>query len=89
MCSDKASRKSNARLIGKEMYEARKQGRDIPTALGVLDDDEDEIKLVKHLILHMTEYDSTQRPSSSKVLEALKELRFQVFNLNCIRVHVQ
>ena len=65
--------------LGEEMYEAFKSGEDIPKAdVEITDDDPSEVRRMKELIVEMTAYEASDRPTIQQVLAVLAELNAQV-----------
>ena len=65
--------------LGEEMYEAFKKGEEIPQAdVEITDDDPPEVRRMKELIVEMTAYEASDRPTIQQVLAVLTELNAQV-----------
>ena len=65
--------------LGEEMYEAFKKGEEIPQAdVEITDDDPPEVRRMKELIVEMTAYEASDRPTIQQVLAVLAELNDQV-----------
>ena len=65
--------------LGKEMYEAFKNGEEIPQAdVEITDDDPPEVRRMKELIVEMTAYEASGRPTIQQVLAVLAELNTKV-----------
>ena len=65
--------------LGEEMYEAFKNKTKIPQAdVEITDDDPPEVRRMKELIVEMTAYEASKRPTIQQVLAVLKELNDQV-----------
>ena len=65
--------------LGEEMYEAFKNGEEIPQAdVEITDDDTPEVQRMKELIVEMTAYEASDRPTIQQVLAVLAELNDQV-----------
>ena len=65
--------------LGEEMYEAFKNGEEIPQAdVEITDDDPSEVRRMKELIVEMTAYEASDRPTIHQVLAVLSELNAQV-----------
>ena len=61
--------------LGQEMYEAAKNGDEMPEAdVELSDDDSPVVKRIKELIIEMTAYKASDRPSAQHVLSVLTEL---------------
>ena len=72
-------RQGEARGLGEEMYEAFKKGEEIPEAdVEITDDDPPEVRRMKELIVEMTAYEASDRPTIQQVLAVLAELNSQV-----------
>ena len=66
-------------VLGKEMYEASKKHKKIPQAdVEITDDDPPEVRRMKELIVEMTAYEASDRPTIQQVLAVLEELNAQV-----------
>ena len=63
--------------LGEEMFEAYKNGEEIPKFDEIDEDDSPDLLEMKNLIFHMTSYEREDRPTSTDVLH-------QVYAL-CIR----
>ena len=60
--------------LGIEMYEAFKNGEEIPQAdVEITDDDPPEVRRMKELIVEMTAYEASDRPTIQQVLAVLNE----------------
>ena len=69
--------------LGEERYEAFKNGEEIPQAdVEITDDDPPEVRRMKELIVEMTAYEASDRPSIQQVLAVLAELNDQVRHNN-------
>ena len=65
--------------LGEEMYDAFKKGEEIPQAdIEITDDDPPEVRRMKELIVEMTAYEASDRPTIQQVLAVLAELNAQV-----------
>ena len=65
--------------LGEEMYEAFKKGEAIPQAdVEITDDDPPEVRRIKELIVEMTAYEASDRPTIQRVLAVLEELDAKV-----------
>ena len=65
--------------LGEEMYEAFKKGEEIPQAdVEITDADPPEVRRIKELIVEMTAYEASDRPTIQQVLSVLAELNAQV-----------
>ena len=65
--------------LGEEMYDAFKKGEEIPQAdVEITDDDPPEVRRMKELIVEMTAYEASDRPTIQQVLAVLAELNVQV-----------
>ena len=65
--------------LGEEMYEAFKNKEEIPQAdVEITDDDPPEVRRMKELIVEMTAYETSDRPTIQQVLTVLAELNAQV-----------
>ena len=65
--------------LGEEMYEAVKKGEEIPQAdVEITDDDPPEVRRMKELIVEMTAYEASDRPTIQQVLADLADLNDQV-----------
>ena len=65
--------------LGKEMYEAFKNKKEIPQAdVEITDEDPAEVRRMKELIVEMTAYKASDRPTIQQVLAVLAELNVQV-----------
>ena len=65
--------------LGEEMYEAFKNGEEIPQAdVEITEDDPPEVRRMKELIVKMTAYEASDRPTIQQVLDLLAELTAQV-----------
>ena len=53
--------------LGEEMYEAHKLGDAMPEAVEFCDDDTAKLEDMKNLILHMTSYEPSDRPTAMDV----------------------
>ena len=68
-------KQGEADSLGEEMYDAYKAGEKMPVAVDVEDDDSVDIMQVKGLIVTMTSYERTERPTAEEVLEMLRAVR--------------
>ena len=65
--------------LGEEMYEAFRKGEEIPQAdVEITDDDPPEVRRMKELIVEMTAYEASDRPTIQQVLAVLADLKAQV-----------
>ena len=65
--------------LGEDMYDAFKDGEEIPRAdVEITDDDPPEVRRMKELIVEMTAYEASDRPTIQQVLAVLAELNDQV-----------
>ena len=65
--------------LGEEMYEAVKNSEEIPQAdVEITDDDPPEVRRMKELIVKMTAYEASDRPTIQQVLAVLAKLNAQV-----------
>ena len=65
--------------LGEEMYVAFKSGEEIPQAdVEITDDDLPEVRRMKELIVEMTAYEASDRPTIQQVMAVLTELNAQV-----------
>ena len=65
--------------LGEVMYEAFKKGEEIPQAdVENTDDDSPEVRRMKELIVEMTAYEASDRPTIQQVLAVLTKLNEQV-----------
>ena len=65
--------------LGEAMYEAFKSGGEIPQAdVDITDDDPPEVRRMKELIVEMTSYEASDRPTIQQVLAVLAELNAKV-----------
>ena len=65
--------------LGEDMYDAFKDGEEIPRAdVEITDDDPPEVRRIKELIVEMTAYEASDRPTIQQVLAVLAELNAQV-----------
>ena len=61
--------------LGEDMYDAVKNGTEMPTAVDFEDDDLTELRKIKELIVTMTSHERTARPTAEAVLKALRSIR--------------
>ena len=61
--------------LGKDMYNAVKKGTEMPVAVNFADDDSAELRKIKELIVTMTSYAYSARPTAEAVLQALRSVR--------------
>ena len=72
-------RQGEARGLGEEMYEAFKNGEEIPEAdVEITDGDPPEVRRMKELIVEMTAYEASDRPTIQQLLAVLAELNAKV-----------
>ena len=65
--------------LGQEMYEAFKNGKEIPQAdVEITDDDPPEVRRMKELIVEMTAYEVSDRPTIQQVMAVLADFNDQV-----------
>ena len=65
--------------LGEEMYDAFKNKTKIPQAdVEITDNDSPEVRRMKELIVEMTAYEASDRPTIQRVLAVLAELNAQV-----------
>ena len=61
--------------LGAEMYDALKKGEAMPAAVEFEDDDSIDDMQIKGLIVAMTSYERTERPTAEEVLDRLRSFR--------------
>ena len=65
--------------LGEEMYEAFKMGKVLPQAdVQITQDDPPTVRRMKELIVEMTAYEASDRPTIQQVLAVLAKLNAQV-----------
>ena len=64
--------------LGEEMYDAFKKGEEIPQAdVEITDDDPPEVRRMKELIVEMTAYEASDRPTIQQLTAVLADLNKQ------------
>ena len=61
--------------LGEEMHDAVKNKKELPAAVDFEDGDSTELRKMKELIVTMTSYERTARPTAEDVLQALRSMR--------------
>ena len=61
--------------LGAEMYDALKKDEAMPAAVEFEDDDSIDDMQIKGLIVAMTSYERTERPTAEEVLDRLRSFR--------------